>query len=364
MRKFLVILFCFVSLSCFGQFGEFFKFSTIYASMGVNTSLFNQGVYQMEDGNLVDITKDEPYNYGINIGIRKIARFDYQSKKGEFYTGEEIDHSDKSLIGAVEGFEYKAQIEYNREQGRNFENRHIFLRYLGDFYTLKAEQLYNGRADIEFQSLDTRLRLKIGNKINLSAGVMNAWRPLGYEYNAIECYEVCSKNPWWQLAYDRGFQDEYWYYDGEGNGVDDYYDYFDWRWFDEDGNHIAETDYEFYQYHFPNIVREYQIEVQDSLGMVREMSLAFGGSFYHYEERFWLHAWGDFFPKRWLEEVDVHTLAHIDLEQERLDFALGFILGTKIGKNKNFGFFIEGNYNHLYEREFFSIASGINYLIY
>ena len=317
----------------------------------------------MQEGQLVDVTRDNPYDFSINIGIRKLARFEYQKKKGDFYTGEEKEYSDKSIIGAVNGLEYKFQINTKRQQGREFENRHFLVRYLGDFYTIKAEQLFNGRADIKLQNIDTRLRLKIGNKINLTAGVMNAWRPLGYEYNAIEAYQETG-SAWYQLAYDYGFQDQYWYYDGDQNGVDDWYDYYDWRWFDPDGNHIAETDGEFYKYHFGNIVREYTLDVQDSLGMVRELNVALGASFYHYGDRFWIHAFGDVYPKRWLEEVDEEILDHIELDNDRLDYSLGFILGAKIGRMKKLGFFVEGDYNKMYGREFFSLMGGLNYLIY
>ena len=194
---------------------------------------------------------------------------------------------------------------------------------------------------------------------------MNAWRPLGYEYNAIECYTVCKEKPWYQLAYDYDYTDQYYFVDGEGNGVDDWYDWYDWKWQNPEGDEIAQTDAEFYKYHFGNIVREYQLEVQDSLGMVREMSLALGGSFYHYGERFWLHAWADAYPKRWIDEnVSEHTFEHIDLSDERVDYTLGFILGTKLGKRGRFGTFIEGDYSQMWEREWYSIKAGINYLFF
>ena len=363
MRKLLAIIFIFISVQCFGQIEDLFKYSTIYTSASINNSLFTKGIWQMQEGQLVDVTRDNPYDFSINIGIRKLARFEYQKKKGDFYTGEEKEYSDKSIIGAVNGLEYKFQINTKRQQGREFENRHFLVRYLGDFYTIKAEQLFNGRADIKLQNIDTRLRLKIGNKINLTAGVMNAWRPLGYEYNAIEAYQETG-SAWYQLAYDYGFQDQYWYYDGDQNGVDDWYDYYDWRWFDPDGNHIAETDGEFYKYHFGNIAREYTLDVQDSLGMVRELSVALGASFYHYGERFWIHAFGDVYPKRWLEEVDQQILDYIELDNDRIDYSLGFILGAKIGRMKKLGVFIEGDYNKMYGREFFGLTGGLNYLIY
>ncbi len=355
MKTLFTIIFIFITTNVFGQFQDFFKYSTIYSSISLNNSLFAPGVWQMTpEGELVDMSQNNKYDKSINIGIRKLARFEYQKKKGDFYTGQENEHSDKGVIGAVNGFEYKAQIELKRQQGREFENRHLMVRYLGDFYTIKAEQLFNGLADIEFQSIDTRLRLKIGNKINLTAGVMNAWRPLGYQYNAIAAYQETG-NPWWQLAYDQGFEDQFYSIGDE---------YYDWTWVNPEGELIAQTDHEFYKYHFGNVVRDYTLEIQDSLGTIRELNLALGASFYHYTEAFWIHAFADVYPKHWTEDIDEEVSKHIDLSNDRIDYTVGFILGAKIGRMKKLGLFMEGNYNNLYEKEFFQITSGINYLIF
>ncbi len=357
----LTILILFYTNFTFAQL-NIFKFATIYTSINLNNSLFQQGNWQMVGDELVNLTRENPYDFSVNIGVRKLARFDYQSKPGNFYDGKEKYHSDNSIIGAVKGLEFKAQIELKRQQGREFENRHIFIRYLGDYYTLKAEQRFNGLADIKYSNLDTRLRLKIGNKINITAGVMGSKRPLGYEYNAIKVYQESGK-PWYQLAYDYDFTDQYYYVDGDLNGQDDWYDWYDWKWFNPDGVEIAQTDQEFYKYHFGKIVREYTLDIQDSLGMITELSLALGSTFYHYGERFWLHAWADVYPKRWLEEVDEEILNNIELNNDRIDYSLGFILGTKIYK-KRLGIFIEGDYNNMWAREFYSIKAGINYLFF
>ena len=31
-------------------------------------------------------------------------------------------------------------------------------------------------------------------------------------------------DPWWTIAYDLGYVDDYWFYDGEQNGIDDPYE--------------------------------------------------------------------------------------------------------------------------------------------
>ena len=363
MKKILLILFCLIAFQLQAQLDNLFKYSTFYGAVGVNNALFSPGQYIMEDNQLIDLTKENPYDFNLNIGLRKIARMDYQNKKNNFYDGTEKYHTDNTLIGAVKGLEYKFQLETKRQQGREFKNKHYFLRYLGDWFVIKAEHLENGLADVRFYNADSRFRIKIGNKLNLTFGGLNTWRPLGYEYNAMGAYQAAG-NAWWQLAFDYGYEDHYWYFDGEGNGQDDWYDYWNWYWTNPEGDTIAMTDQEFYKYHYGNIVREYQIDIQDSLGLIHEFSLAIGLSLYHYSDNFWIHSWADAYPKRWVDKINNEIIQYIELDEERIDYNMGLIIGTRFGKNKNFGTFIEGNYNQMWGRTWFDIKAGINYLFF
>ena len=57
-------------------------------------------------GQLVDITQVSESNLNLTIGLRKIARFDYQVKKGRFYTGAENEISDYATVSNAPGLEY------------------------------------------------------------------------------------------------------------------------------------------------------------------------------------------------------------------------------------------------------------------
>ena len=93
------------------------------------------------------------------------------------------------------------------------------------------------------------------------------------------------------------------------------------------------------------------------------MQVALGLSYYTYSDDFYLHTWADVYPKRWLEEnIDEKTLEYVDLENERTDYSLGFILGTKI--TKKLSLFVEGSYCDMWSRNWFTIKTGINYLFY
>ena len=363
MKKIIFILCLFFSVTLNAQLDDLFKYSTFYGALGINNALFQQGQYIMQDNTLIDLTQENPYDFNLNFGIRKLARFDYQKKKNNFYDGSEQHQTDNALIGAVKGLEYKFQLETKRQQNREFKNKHYFIRYLNDWMVVKAEHLENGLADVRFYNLDNRFRIKIGSKLNLTFGALNTWRPIGYGYDAMQAYTAAG-NPWYQLAFDYGYEDHYWYFDGEGNGQDDWYDYWNWYWTNPAGDTIAMTDQEFYKYHYGKIVREYQIDVQDTLGLIHELSIAAGLSFYHYSDNFWLHSWADVYPKRWIDEIDENLIEYIDLNHERIDYNIGIVMGTRIGKNKKLGAFFEANYNRMWDRKWFDIKTGINYLFF
>ena len=84
MKKLIFILFLFFSATLNAQLDDLFKFSTFYGSLGVNNSLFHPGQYIMQNNELIDLTQENPYDFNFNVGIRKIARFDYQNKKNNF----------------------------------------------------------------------------------------------------------------------------------------------------------------------------------------------------------------------------------------------------------------------------------------
>ena len=72
MRTLLVLL-----LFPLFSFGQFFKYSTIYTSMTMGTSMIERENYIAVDRGYKDVTEINPYDYNLTIGIRKIARFDY-----------------------------------------------------------------------------------------------------------------------------------------------------------------------------------------------------------------------------------------------------------------------------------------------
>ena len=51
-------------------------------------------------------------DYLVSVGIRKIARMDYENKQNRFYDGSEQNLSLQSNVGSVKGLEYLFTIKY------------------------------------------------------------------------------------------------------------------------------------------------------------------------------------------------------------------------------------------------------------
>ena len=77
MKKILLALLL-ISTVCQAQIKDFFKYSTFYTSMTMNTSMTERGNYIAVDKGYEDVTLVNPYDYNLTIGLRKIARMDYE----------------------------------------------------------------------------------------------------------------------------------------------------------------------------------------------------------------------------------------------------------------------------------------------
>jgi len=182
---------------------KFFKYSTIYGVAGeAQPQTSTQKTYFVDQGGeLFDITPDAETNYSYGFGIRKVARFDYENKPNQFYDGTEIQTGLSSNIGAVKGWEYKFQWEWARQFGNEYTREDIFLRYLGDNFIFKLEQMQDGLAELDYRAADFRWRKPIGKKLNLSIGAaFRTHRPYGY----LPIADYLADNAWLQLAYDIG----------------------------------------------------------------------------------------------------------------------------------------------------------------
>ena len=159
MFKKLVIGVFILSTSLFGQiegvFTNFFKYSTIYAGFNLSSPMYQEDRYRLsmvdEDGNenwqsgQITIQRDERNlkpDYDISFGIRKIARFPYEPKRGvknagvggDWYKGMgDANPNEAATIGRVTGWEYLVKYMEHRRWDMEHKSKEFSLRYLGDW---------------------------------------------------------------------------------------------------------------------------------------------------------------------------------------------------------------------------------------
>ena len=173
MKRLLIGMLLSTSLFAQDAIVNFFKYSTVYAGFNLSSPKWEDDRYtlsmidpetgmenwlngelqvQKEDGDL------EP-DFDLSFGIRKIARFNYEPKRGvknagvggDWYKGNEVSPNEAATVGKVKGFEYLIKYEENRKWDEKFKSQEYFLRYLGDWFILKLKY-----SDFEMEDLRDR----------------------------------------------------------------------------------------------------------------------------------------------------------------------------------------------------------------
>jgi len=200
MRKLLLLIILF-SFNAEAQFlKDIFKYSTLYASYDQNNSIQPvKSFYVTQYNYLEETTPRIPNDATYTFGLRKLAFFDYEDKD-RFYDGTETNIGQKSNEGNTNGLEYLFEMSKGKQQGDDFRNSKIFLRYLADHYIVKLEQTKNELVDLDYRSADVRFRLPIGKKLSLSIGGIYRTYQKAYGVNPIQSY--LEENQWWNLSRD------------------------------------------------------------------------------------------------------------------------------------------------------------------
>ena len=101
---------------------NFLKYSTFYASTSVQSPFTPKQTFAVDaqQGTFNETTEKIEGSYNISLGVRKLARFKYQTKKSNFYDGSEKQLSGFANIGAVSGWEYLIKWSRVRSFGEEF----------------------------------------------------------------------------------------------------------------------------------------------------------------------------------------------------------------------------------------------------
>jgi hypothetical protein len=351
MKKILLILLLIPSLS-FGQtlketVKKTFKFSTFYAAVNGGSSLSDVNTFSVNTGQLVSGVQQTPFDYSINLGVRKIARFQYENRASTFYNGTENTYSDAANVGKIKGFEFLFEGDLKRVQGKSYVDQHHFLRYVADDWIAKVEYLQDGFADIKFFEASQRYRRNINRKFSINAGaVQRLVNPYGY--NPLDEWLLDNGNiHYTYLAIQEGYSVNF------SNPEEITYS-------DPNGNVVATSTQVWETLIIPEVLADYDERKRNELGMKLEYSVVLGFDYYHYTKDFWLHSWGNVMPYH--VDTDQPYSYHKYQGGQWFDYNGGLIFGYKF--DKQLGVFAEGKYNKYWNRRWHDFSIGINYVIF
>ena len=366
---------------------DFLKYGTVYAAGNVGNAKMESKEYfiRTDPENLyatprvIDETVYHPHDYRFGVGIRKIARFDYEIKGANFYNGIGEDETTMALsapTAAVKGLEYLLHWEKQRVNGDEFENQRFFVRHTGKYHILKFESRESGNVGFEYKSGEIRGRLPIGKKFSVSVGAIWRTHQQPYGYNPIEIWlneedeDGNAVNPWWSLGYQYGFIDIPYsstVYNQDGTTTE----MFDWLRQNSNGDIVAYTDIQFRDDVYFELMNRFNQERWAELDAFAEIAPIVGFDFYHYKRNFWLHAYGN-----WILPHHKYVAGNEDFSylhrnswgkgghNDKLageqwdDYQAGIMFGWKVGRK--LGVFIEGEYTQFWDSKLYATNFGIN----
>tara|TARA_R110000803_G_scaffold39252_1_gene84620 strand:+ start:546 stop:1721 length:1176 start_codon:yes stop_codon:yes gene_type:complete len=390
MRKLLIILGVLISVNVNAQFfgnlyEDFLKYGTVYGAGDISNSIEaseqtffvrtnpDGSIYSIPD--VVDMTPRFPFDFRYGIGIRKLARFDYERKPKNFYDGTENQLAFSAPTSAFKGLEYQIHFEKERWRGENFTNHRVFLKHTGKYHIAKVETREVGKINLNYKSAELRARLPIGKEFSISVGAIARGHERAYGYNPIEIWlnetneNGDAINPWYTLGYNNGYTDHYTTYTDTDGSVTN-----DWIWKDSIGDIVAYTDLDFRERIYPSLMNMYNSEQWDLLDPWVEVAPIVGFDCYHYKDNFWLHAYVNYILPYHSYVAGEEEFSYLNrnnwgkgglrqdskLEQWH-DYSAGLNFGWKVGEN--LGVFFEGEYSKMWDSELFQTTFGLNYTI-
>jgi len=367
---------------------DFLKYGTIYGGGDINNSIEaaeptyflrtnpDGSIYSIPD--VVDNTPIYPFDYRYGFGIRKLARFNYDRKPKNYYDGTENQLTFGAPSSAIPGLEYQFHFEKERWRGEDFTNYRFFIKHTGKYHIAKVQAREVGKINLNYNSAELRGRLPIGKKFSISAGAILRGHERAYGYNPVEIWlnetndSGQAINQWYQLGYEYGYQDVFYTQTSTDPNTGQPVTTQDWCWVDADGNEVAHSDLDFRETIMPGLMNRFNGEAWDLLDPWMEVAPIVGIDFYHYENRFWVHAYANYILPLHTYIAGEEEFSYLnrnnwglgglreDSEPEQWsDYSFGTSLGFKV--NKNLGVFIEGEYSKMWDSKLYQTMFGLNY---
>ena len=371
---------------------DFLKYGTVYGAGDISNSIeATEPTYFLrtnQDGSLysipevVDNTPVYPFDYRYGFGIRKLARFNYERKPKNFYDGTEEQLTFSAPTSALPGLEYQFHFEKERWRGEDFTNYRFFIKHTGKHHIVKVQTREVGKINLNYSSAEVRGRLPIGKKFSVSAGAILRGHERAYGYNPVEIWlnetttdefgNTFPTNQWYGLGREYGYQDVFYTQTSTDYNTGQEVETQDWYWVDEDGNQVASSDLDFRERIMPGLMNRFNGEAWDLLDPWMEIAPIVGVDFYHYENRFWLHAYANYILPLHTYVAGEKEFSYLnrnnwgmgglmqDAELEQWsDYSFGTSLGFKV--NKNLGVFVEGEFSKMWDSKLYQTTFGLNY---
>ena len=326
-------------------YGQFYKYSTIYGGMSLQSEIAPIETYQYINNQLIETTPDLGDNYRYFIGIKKLSRFNFEKKPKFYYDG--LEQNASQYRSPVNKFEYLLQYERIKQYGREFNNHTIWFRYVGEYTSTKIISSNNGYIDLVYKSLDLRFKYDFkGFRATLGSILRN--HPT-YGLNPFK-NDFPNYNDFVETATALGYQQEFYYIDANDNGYLDRLEQSFYRWI-KDGNIVAQNNAQFIQY-YGSIPTRYNLKKLDELGNQYSISGVVGLSYYYYQNNYFILAYGNYFFIN-KEITEYGSTSN--------DYDYGVIANYKL--SKTLSIYTQIEYLNYFGRENKNINIGLNYII-
>ena len=343
----LFVLFLSLCINSHAQLGVF-KYATFYGGVGLNNSLNEANTYTIQNNILTETSIDIKFNYRISYGFRRLARLNFEHKGKSYIEGTETKWG-MFRSSLLNGLEYNLSYENVRDRGLTFSNSDNWLRYLGSFYQLKIQSTNLQGIDLKYQQIDLRLKTEFKGFRFTIGGVYRFHN--AYDINPFE-RDFSTSDDFLSVAEELGYYSEYYFIDANNNGHLDRMEQSFYRWFYKD-NVIAENTSEFFKYQYSGIINRYNRQQIDLLGIQQTLSAVIGFNYYNYNDTYHTLLWCNVLPY------------NKPLTDYGYNGAVDYEVGALIQKDltKNMAFYLEAVYLSYFNRENYTIKTGLNYII-
>ena len=327
------------------SFGQFYKYSTIYGGMSLNSAISSVETYSYLNNQLIETTPDFGTNYRYFIGVKKLSRFKFEKKPKFYYDG--LEENASLFRSPVDNFEYLLQYERIKHNNREYENHNIWFRYIGDFTSFKIESSNNGYIDLQYKSIDLRLKADLGG-LRGTFGSVVRYHPI-YGLDVFK-RDFPNYDDFEAVANELGYTKEFYFIDENGNNHLDRLEQSFFRWL-LNGNVVAQNTAQFHQY-YATIPAQYNRDALAELGNQYTLSGVIGLSYYKHLDNAFILMYGNYF---FISEKIT------EYGSETSDYDFGVIANWKL--NRSLSFYTQLEYLRYFDRENYTINLGINLII-